>query len=208
MAEGCCADRPVQVTSAVGAHLSPQARVRRTQRSPGVLGPHRVLVALPVLAVGRIGDQVVEGGGGVPVVRERAPEEDIGVAAVLRLHEVEPALCTSPGPPAPSASCAAARSRAVAVPSAAGSRPGTLPRLKVSRMRSATPQMKLTIWLWFMSRRFPGAPWPLTFRSRCVRFPRPSPCQPSDRTASSSWAMRARRSAGRARGSPRSTDTP
>ena len=26
-----------------------------------------------------------------------------------------------------------------------------LPRLKVSRIRSATPQMKLTIWLWFMS---------------------------------------------------------
>ena len=25
-----------------------------------------------------------------------------------------------------------------------------LPRLKVSRMRSATPQMKLAIWLWFM----------------------------------------------------------
>ena len=32
-----------------------------------------------------------------------------------------------------------------------------LPRLKVSRMRSATPQMKLTIWLWFMSRPVPGA---------------------------------------------------
>ena len=26
-----------------------------------------------------------------------------------------------------------------------------LPRLKVSRIRSATPQMKLTIWLWFMA---------------------------------------------------------
>ena len=37
-------------------------------------------------------------------------------------------------------------------------------------------------------RRFRGAPWPrwdvqITMR----RFPRPSPCQPSDRTASSSW---------------------
>ena len=32
-----------------------------------------------------------------------------------------------------------------------------LPRLKVSRIRSATPQMKLTIWLWLMSRPVPGA---------------------------------------------------
>ena len=31
------------------------------------------------------------------------------------------------------------------------------PRLKVSRIRSAIPQMKLTIWLWFMSRPFRDA---------------------------------------------------
>ena len=67
---------------------SGQARRKAACGAPVVLGPHRVLVALPVLAVGRIGDHVVEAGSGVPVVRERAPEEDVvRVAAVLRLHE-------------------------------------------------------------------------------------------------------------------------
>ena len=56
--------------------------------APVVLAAHRVLVALPVLAVGGIGDQVVEVVTRVPVARERAPGEDVlGVAAVLRLHE-------------------------------------------------------------------------------------------------------------------------
>ena len=49
-----------------------------------------------------------------------------------------------------------------------------------------------------------GAP----FRSRYARSPRPSPCPPSGRRASSSWAKRAPRSAERARESPRSTSTP
>ena len=35
-----------------------------------------------------------------------------------------------------------------------------LPRLKVSRTRSATPDE--AIWLWFMCRPFPGAAWPVT----------------------------------------------
>ena len=50
-----------------------------------------------------------------------------------------------------------------------------------------------------------GAP---PFRSRCARSRRPSPCPPSGRRASSSWATRAPRSAARARASPRSTSTP
>ena len=65
-----------------------QARPEAAGPAPVVLAAHRVLVALPVLAVGRVGDHVVDAGAGVPVVRERAPEDDVlGVAAVLGLHE-------------------------------------------------------------------------------------------------------------------------
>ena len=52
-------------------------------------------------------------------------------------------------------------------------------------------------------RRFQGP-----VKSRCVRSRRRSPCPPCGRRASSSWAMRARRSAARARASPRSRGTP
>ena len=45
-------------------------------------------------------------------------------------------------------------------------------------------------------------------RSRCVRSRRRSPCPPSGRRASSSWATRAPRSAARAPTSPRSRGTP
>ena len=45
-------------------------------------------------------------------------------------------------------------------------------------------------------------------RSRCAQSRRPSPCPPSGRRASSSSATCARRSAARARGSPRSRGTP
>jgi hypothetical protein len=56
--------------------------------APVVLGPHGLLVALPVLPVGRVGDQVVERHPGVTVVRERAPIGDVvGVAAGRILHE-------------------------------------------------------------------------------------------------------------------------
>ena len=65
-----------------------QTRCEAAGGAPVVLGPHRVPVALPVLAVGWIGDHVVETGSGVAVVRERAPEEDaFRVAFVFRLHE-------------------------------------------------------------------------------------------------------------------------
>ncbi len=53
-----------------------------------VLCPHRVLVALPVLAVGRIGDEVVEVETGQAVVRERAAVRDVvGVAPGGILHK-------------------------------------------------------------------------------------------------------------------------
>ena len=51
-------------------------------------------------------------------------------------------------------------------------------------------------------------PPPRLIRSRCARSRLPSPCPPSGRRASSSSGTRARRSAARARGSPRLTDTP
>ena len=47
-----------------------------------------------------------------------------------------------------------------------------------------------------------------SIRSRCVRSRRALPHPPSGRTASSSSATRGRQSVGRARASPRSTDTP
>ena len=47
-----------------------------------------------------------------------------------------------------------------------------------------------------------------SFRSRCVRSRRPSPCLWCDRRASSSWATRGPRSAERAPGCRRSTGTP
>ena len=53
-----------------------------------VLRPDGSHVQPPVLSVGRIGDHVVEGGADVPVVRERASDEDsFRIAAVFRLHE-------------------------------------------------------------------------------------------------------------------------
>ncbi len=65
-----------------------QARAEPARGAALVLGAHGVLVALPVLAVGRIGDQVVEGLAGVAVVGERAAEGDVvGVAAGRVLHE-------------------------------------------------------------------------------------------------------------------------
>ena len=47
-----------------------------------------------------------------------------------------------------------------------------------------------------------------TLRSQCARSRQPSLYPPSGRRASSSWEMRAPRSAARARASPRSTGTP
>ena len=62
-----------------------QPRPEAAGRAPVVLGAHRVLVALPVLAVGRVGDHVVEAAAGVPVVGQGAAEDDVlGVAAVGR----------------------------------------------------------------------------------------------------------------------------
>ena len=60
-----------------------------------VFGPYRVLVEPPVLAVGGIGDQVVEAHSGpavvhlgVAVIRQGVPEGDpLGVASALGLHE-------------------------------------------------------------------------------------------------------------------------
>ena len=49
---------------------------------------HRILVPLPILAVGRIGDQIVEIAPGVAILGQRAAEEDVvGVATVGRLDE-------------------------------------------------------------------------------------------------------------------------
>ena len=65
-----------------------KSRGEAARRAALVLGAHGVLVALPVLAVGRIGDQVVEGLAGVAVVGQRAAEGDVvGVAAGRVLHE-------------------------------------------------------------------------------------------------------------------------
>ena len=65
-----------------------QARSEAAGRAPVVLVAHRVLVALPVLAVGRVGDHVVEAGAVVPVVRKRAAEDDVvRVPPVAGLHE-------------------------------------------------------------------------------------------------------------------------
>ena len=74
-----------------------QARPEAAGGAAVVLGAHRVHVALPVLAVGRVGDHVVEAAPGVAVVREGAAEDDpLGVAAVLRLH-VEVGLADGEG---------------------------------------------------------------------------------------------------------------
>ena len=68
-----------------------QARPEASGGATVVFVPHGVLIALPVLAVGRIGDHVVEGAARVPVVREGAAEEDVlRVAPVDRLHETGP----------------------------------------------------------------------------------------------------------------------
>lgn len=48
-----------------------------------ILGADGVFVALPVLAVGRIGDQVVEALARVPIRRKRAAEGDV-VGVVLK----------------------------------------------------------------------------------------------------------------------------
>src|SRR5207245_5267693 len=62
-----------------------------------LLGAHGGLVSLPVLPVGRIGDQVVERDPGVAVVGERAPKGDLlGVSSVRRFHE-EIGLAERPG---------------------------------------------------------------------------------------------------------------
>ena len=65
-----------------------QSRPETAGGAPVVLAAHGVLVALPVLAVGRIRDQIIEVVTGLAVFRERAPEEDVlRVTTVFRLHE-------------------------------------------------------------------------------------------------------------------------
>src|SRR6516162_8202515 len=66
---------------------------RQTRSEPAgsaalVFGPDSGLVALPVLAVGRIGDQVIKALVGMTIVGKRAAERDVvGVAAGWVLHE-------------------------------------------------------------------------------------------------------------------------
>ena len=65
-----------------------QARTESAGRPTLVLVPHRGLIPFPVLAVGRVGDEVVEGLGGVPVMGEGAAERDVvRVPAGRILHE-------------------------------------------------------------------------------------------------------------------------
>jgi len=64
--------------------------------SPLVLGAHGVLVALPVLAVRGIRDQVVEVASGVPVVRQRAAVCDVVCVAAGRVLHEEIGLRNSP----------------------------------------------------------------------------------------------------------------
>jgi hypothetical protein len=65
-----------------------QARRETARGAALVLRLHGIFVALPVLAVRRIRDQVVESLAGMAVVRERAAVRDVvGVAARRVLHE-------------------------------------------------------------------------------------------------------------------------
>jgi hypothetical protein len=74
-----------------------RARAEAAGVAAVVLDADGLLVALPVLAAGGIGDQVVEPGAGVAVVRQDAAVRDVlGVAAVGRLH-VEVRLGDRPG---------------------------------------------------------------------------------------------------------------
>ena len=103
-------------------------RTRQTGAKPArgaarVFIPYRALVPLPVLALGRICDQVIEGLIGVAVVGKGGSEGDIVGANTQSSRR------------------STVRGRTTSC---------YLPRLKVSRMRLATPQMKLTISLWFM----------------------------------------------------------
>src|SRR5687767_6669419 len=62
-----------------------------------MLGAHCVLVTLPILAVGRIGDEIVEAQAGVTIVRERAAEGDVVRVAALRFLHEEIGLRDCPG---------------------------------------------------------------------------------------------------------------
>ena len=65
-----------------------QPRAEAARRAALVFGAHRFLVALPVLAVGRIGNQVIECPARMPIVGKRAAEPDVvGVTARRVLHE-------------------------------------------------------------------------------------------------------------------------
>ncbi len=65
-----------------------QTRREAARRAALMFGADCLFVALPVLAIGRIGDQVIERPAGMAVVGERAAERDVvGIAAGRLLHE-------------------------------------------------------------------------------------------------------------------------
>ena len=102
------------------------------------------------------------------------------------------------------------RRRAVAQPLDPAERLPFLPRLRLALLLGFRGLGRVerrpqdSVWATAVKASAAVAP----FRSRYARSRRPSPCPPSGRRASSSSATRARRSAGRARGSPRSRGTP